>query len=81
MFSICLVASMLCSCKFGWIFYESKWPENFRIAKIALDFINSLFDEELDDPEMIIIPLEPDAVSDVCAEIDDSNKFRNKRIL
>lgn len=45
--------------------------KKFKTAEEALEYMNSLSDEELDDPEMIIIPPEPDAVSDE-EEIDDS---------
>ena len=45
-------------------------------AEEALEYMNSLSDEELDDPEMIIIPPEADAVSDE-EEIDDSVTNRN----
>lgn len=46
----------------------------FLTAEEALEYMNSLSDEELDDPEMIIIP--PEAVSDE-EEIDDSVTNRN----
>ncbi|GBM46329.1 hypothetical protein AVEN_195278-1 [Araneus ventricosus] len=53
------------------IFVVVKWPENFLTAEEALEYMNSLSDEEFDDPKMIIIPPEPDAVSDK-EEIDNS---------
>ncbi|GBM96863.1 hypothetical protein AVEN_156091-1 [Araneus ventricosus] len=43
----------------------------FLTAEEALEYMNSLSDEEFDDPEIIIIPQETDAVSDE-EEIDDS---------
>ncbi|GBO12583.1 hypothetical protein AVEN_170632-1 [Araneus ventricosus] len=43
----------------------------FLTAEESLEYMNSLSDQEFDDPAMIIIPPEPNAVSDE-EEIDDS---------
>ncbi|XP_054720347.1 piggyBac transposable element-derived protein 3-like [Uloborus diversus] len=43
----------------------------FLTVEEALDYMNALSDDEIDEPEVIIIPPEPDLVSDE-EEIDDS---------
>ncbi|KAF8781919.1 hypothetical protein HNY73_012261 [Argiope bruennichi] len=50
----------------------------FLTAEETLRYMNSLSHEEFDDPEMIIIPPEPDAIS---AEKEIDNSFTNCNIV
>ncbi|KAF8781702.1 hypothetical protein HNY73_012072 [Argiope bruennichi] len=58
------VDTLFYSCEFTDHFCCCKLARKFPTVVEAFEYMNSLFDEEFDDPKMTIIPPKPDAVSD-----------------